>query len=81
MPRHTKKNKPADYIEEHVVAYTHRWVPAGTPLGYADDDGNFLYLKRGYWERIAVSYHHLTWNPESYLDTRFKGRQLQEADE
>ena len=81
MPRHTKKNKPADYIEEHIVAYTHKWVPAGTPVdGYStDSEGNLLVIKRGYWERVQASYHHLTWNPETYMGTRFKGRQLQEV--
>jgi hypothetical protein len=81
MPRHTKKNKPTDYIEEHIVAYTHVWVPAGTPInGYSrDSEGNLLVNKRGYWRQVQASYHHYKWDPQAYMDTRFKGQQLQEV--
>ena len=77
MPRDTKKNKPAEYIEEHILLYTHRWVPAGTPIdGYStDDEGNLLRVKRGYWEEVCTKSHHFTCDAKAYLNTRFKNQQ------
>ena len=84
MPRDTKKSPPADYIEEHIILWTHKWVPAGTPIdGYStDSEGNLLVNKRGYWEKVCVTYNVRTWDPQTYIDTRLKGHpQLQEANE
>ena len=81
MLRHTKKNKPADYVREITLVYTHSWVPAGTPIdGYSrDSEGNLLVIKRGYWEPILVTSMDKRHDPESYLNTRLKDQQPQKV--